>query len=144
MTPEVVRALYLADLEIIRQNRMAYELGEIEPHPQIRTNLGQTEILRLVRIEASAINIRFGSPEAAVYHFKKHPSSDNARYVEMANNLIFSVLSNIHGTFTYIEQDGTIEIEFSGPVGNDGYFSFCAILIKNGKIILKTFVPKKK
>ncbi len=138
---EIIKILYDQALKIVRDNNMAHTQSNQNPNSGISPNLSQSELIQIVRSEASGGRIRFGSEHAAVYHMKKHPMGDEASYVGNANRLI----ANSGTTITLKKsQYGCVEIEFTSSPDKNGFYSFCVILIKDRIIILKTFFSKRK
>jgi len=137
---EIIKIRYDQALKTVRDNNMAHTQSNQNPNRGISPNLSQSELIQIVRSEASGGRIRFGAEHAAVYHMKKHPMGDEASYVRNANRLIAN--SSTKYTFKKI-QGGDVEIEFTGPPDTERFYSFCVILIKKEIIILKTFFRKR-
>jgi hypothetical protein len=104
-------------------------------NPSIRIDLEENQLIELVRSEARNQRILFSTVENATYHMAAHPISDLAEYVRQANQLIANQRANYE---IRPLRDG-IDVEF-----NLGDEEIVIIIVKNGRIILKTYILKKK
>jgi hypothetical protein len=108
-----------------------YRVGELQTEDQ-------SKIIEIVKQEAEKYRICFGSEEAAIYHIIIHKVKPISQYVQMANELITNPHSvpNITPTGSFNVKD----IEFKLPETG----GMRVVLLKNGELSLKTFLPKKR
>lgn len=119
-----------------QDNKMVYQNNTT--HSTIRPiRMTNQELTNLLRTEASNSNIRFGSIDSALYHMLTHPVDILGDYVSTANTLIANNASRVNITRN---NNGTIDITFKDPATGN----YCVVLVKDGLILLKTFVPKQK
>ena len=132
LTFETVQSHYIRAESIVRSSNMVCESYANDDRIQI--DMDQVQLIESIRVEARTGNIRMGSVESAVYHMLNHSVNPIQNYVLMANQLIAD--ESMHITIN----PGTdfIDITFLNPNNSDS----CVVLVKNGRMLLKTFIPK--
>lgn len=113
-------------------------------YDQIQNNLDITidslsteEIINFVKNQAKSNNIRFGSIESAAYHMIIHSVDPIESYVRKANQFV----ANDNVSTSIINNDAkTIDVKFFDPQTGE----MCVILVKNGAIMIKTYMQFSK